>query len=121
MKAHSKRVNLDEAAVAAKQASDTTAEEPVTILHPLSPASYAGWTDSTQKLWIVHVSGAPTQYQLAFNPLEDDNEGNSLTCEVTVGNTNVTGNPLYPRKQCPARWNNTACSLIPQPYRGVQV
>lgn len=38
----------------------------------------------------------PTQYQLAFHPLDDDNEGDSITCEVIVDNTSVRGNPLYP-------------------------
>nr|CCA16184.1 AlNc14C19G1964 [Albugo laibachii Nc14] len=119
-KAQSKRVDLDEAGLAAKQAKDATDEEPVTILRPLSPASYDEWTYVSNKMackqppvipeaatiscteiqrdncgsFIFPVH--PTQYQLPFHPLDADNEGDSLTCEVTVDNTIVRSNPLYP-------------------------
>nr|CCA26095.1 AlNc14C346G10856 [Albugo laibachii Nc14] len=120
MKAQFKRVDMDDAALVAKHAHDTMAEEPVKLLCPLSPASCDEWTYVSHKMAFktppVMPEGTtiscnaiqgqncgsfifpvhPKQYQLALHPFDEDTEGASLTCEVTVDHTVVRNNTLYP-------------------------
>nr|CCA20275.1 pollike protein putative [Albugo laibachii Nc14] len=38
----------------------------------------------------------PNQYELAFHPLDDEDDGECLSCNVTMNDTSVRVNPLYP-------------------------